>query len=185
MQFHICPPSPILKIDYKTGRWLDEAEVDILTDKYNDKYWNRYINIGPTALDRTSCYSNEFIGITVISDTDYNSIPAGQPLDPIVRIMATSPYRWLSSQGKLTYDWASAPTDYSLVLEHSPQIVYGELFPVYKCIQDLVPSDMLLLNRHSLYLLFTETPAIKEHNLKITFKDPHKDIVAEGAVTFK
>ncbi len=185
MEFHLCSPDLILKIDYKTGRWLDEAEVDILTDKYNDKYWDRYISTNPAALDRTSCYSNEFTGITVISDSDYNGIPAGQPLDPIVRIMATSPYRWLSSHGKLTYDWMSAPTDYSLVLKHNPQTVYGELFPVYKCIQDLVPSDMLLLNRHSLYLLFTETPEIKEHNLRITFKDPRKDVVAEGTVTFK
>lgn len=44
---------------------------------------------------------------------------------------------------------------------------------------------MLLIFVESLYLHFTETPAIKEHNLKITFKDPRKDVVAEGPVKFK
>lgn len=185
MTFSLYDSNPVLRIDFEVGRWLDNVEVDNLTEKYNDKYWNRYISIYPQTLSRTSCYSNEFTGITVISDTDYNSIPAGQPLDPIVRIMATSPYRWLSSNGKLTYDWANAPADYSLVLKHNPKNIYVELFPVYKYIQDLVPSDMLLLNIHSLYLIFTETPAIKEHNLKITFKDPRKDVVAEGSVKFK
>ncbi len=184
MSFQLCYPEPILEMYSGTGRWLDDAEVDNLSKKYNDKHWNRV-----SSWKRYSVYSNEFTGISVVSDTDYNNIPAGYPLDPIVRIMTISPYRWLNSNGTLTYDWTNAPTDYSLVHWEmvGPRYEYfdKELFPVYKCITDLKPEDLMLLNMHSLYLLFTETPEIKEHNLKITFKDPRKDVVAEGTVTFK
>ncbi len=168
-------------------RFLSSRERDSLTKKYHDYHWQRNVAL----FQEYTTYSNEFTGITVISNADFNGIPAGQPLDSKVRIVALSPYRWLKSESLLTYDWSEAPSDYDVQNDHG--WLYSryywhlppEVFPVNKTLTDLVPEDLLLLFEQSLYLLFTETPEIKEHNLRITFKNPRKDVVAEGVVRFK
>ena len=96
--------------------------------------------------------TNDFIGISAVSDTDFNDIPAGQPIDSKIRICATSPYKFIASGYK---DEAA---------EWPQEMVDNHKYIWY----EMGKEDLILLDR-TIYLKFSEIPEIKSHNITVSF----------------
>lgn len=154
-----------------------------LNKKYDDTHYNGY-RVLP---GQYNCYSNVFTGIEVVSDCEFNGIPAGDDLGSKVRIVARSPYKWLLSKATLSYDWSDIPEDYYIVDANSCK--YNGFkwceFPVNKQLSDLTQDDFVLLETERFYLLFTETPSVKEQNITVTFREGDKSYSATVAATFE
>ena len=109
--------------------------------------------------------TNDFIGISAISDADFNDIPAGQPIDSKIRICATSPYKFIASG----YKDEAAEWPQEMVDNHK-YIWYDEIHnhPVYGFLDEMGREDLILLDR-TIYLKFSEIPEIKSHNITVSF----------------
>lgn len=105
---------------------------------------------------------NNFIGIDAISDAQFNDVAPGESLGDIVVL------NWLSA----------APT-----IEAKNNYIY-EPKPSSKLIREITETDLFLI-QDEFYLIFTETPAIKEHNITVSFMDKDTTITGTGHFVFK
>lgn len=128
-------------------------------DEYAEKYGDTHFN-SPVLMNRYACVTNDFIAISAKSDSDFNEIPAGYPLDNIIRIMTTSPYRFIAS------DYSSQATIWPTEMQNICDKL--DTFPVYGYLSQLGWEDLLLLDDIA-YLKFTEIPEIKNHNITLSF----------------
>jgi len=162
--------------------FLSNDEQEPYIDRYDDTHWNNYRSPGDYAT-----YANAFTGIDVVSDSEYNDIPAGGSLGSKVRIVSLSPYKWLLSRSTLTYDWSDIPEDYCTVDSRGCKYnaLYPWEFPVNKYLADVTENDLVLLKAEELYLLFTETPSIKEQTITVTFREGDVSHSASVSVVFK
>lgn len=189
IELHFNPESSSL-ILYDIGRqgiWGDE--MDKLTEKYDDWHYNK-----PLFPGTYGAFANEFTAITVTSDAEFNGIESGENIGAKMRIVAVSPYKWLKSKGTLEFDWSNIPSDYGKIINTTTTYPFGgfleekllpENHPVNKPLTSLIPEDLLLLNYNCVYLLFTETPEIKTHNITVTFHEGEKSISATEEITFE
>ena len=76
-----------------------------LSEKYGDTAYNR-----PLAPFSHTVYCNEFSGIDIFSDRDFDAAhPAGASLSDIVRIVGASPYRYIRNGYTAPFDWRDLP----------------------------------------------------------------------------
>ena len=81
-----------------------------LSEKYGDTAYNR-----PLAPFSHTVYCNEFSGIDIFSDRDFDAAhPAGASLSDIVRIVGASPYRYIRNGYTAPFDWRDLPEDYRI-----------------------------------------------------------------------
>lgn len=151
--------------------------------KYGDTVFNkpRFVEI-----EENLVFVNEFTGINVTSNSDFNEIKAGLPLNSKIRLVALSPIKWLKSKGKLTFNWNSAVLpDYAMFRKG---IVRDQFFPVNKYLTDVTKEDLTLLSparQYGIFLLFTEHPAIKDQVLTVYFNETNGVIKASYDAKFK
>lgn len=163
------------------NQWVSGAEMEALTKKYDDTHFNQRLYPGTYA-----SFANEFAGITVTSDADFNGVKPGDNLGGLIRIVAVSPYKWLLSKGTLTYDWTSVPSDYKILLgDNADEFLRPQNHPVNKVLTTLTPEDLLLLNVNCVFLIFAEVPEVKSHNLTVSFNDGTNVISVTKAVSFE
>lgn len=180
LSFNFNASTLSLRIFDNGDHWLSGTERDAMTAKYDDTHYDQVLAPGTYA-----SFSNEFSGITVTSDADFNEITPGENLGGIMRIVSVSPYKWLASKGTLTFDWSVIPSDYQIVLGNdTDDFLRPQNHPVNKSLTALTAEDMLLLNLNCLYLIFSESPAIKTHNLTVVFMEGNKSFSVTKSVTF-
>jgi hypothetical protein len=158
-----------------------EPQYMALAERYNDFGYDQAVYPG-----MYRAVSNEFTGIDVVSDKDFNGIPAGQSLGSVVKLLSASAKRYIDSKYSEWFNWGdNLPDDYIVngVKLLTEDFEYG-FFPVYGTLDSLDPAELVLLYYSCICLTFTETPAIKEHNLTITFSDAEKDFPCKLAYTF-
>ena len=105
---------------------------------------------------------NHFTGIDVTSDTLFNDVKPGESLGDIVVL------NWLSA----------APT-----IEAKNNYIFKPK-PYSKLIRDITEADLFLI-QDGFYLIFTETPSIKEHSITVSFMDKDTTITGTGHFVFK
>ena len=156
-----------------------------MDQQYHIKYYDYQYNKPRMMSDATVCYVNDFVSIDIISDTDFNDIPAGQSLASTVKIVAVSPYRWLVNGETNEELWKTISKDW--LLWQKPKYDYfikPEYFPVNSFLYNLNPEDLKLLHSEIAFV-FTSIPNNnKKHNLKIIFHEANSAITAECAVDF-
>lgn len=181
LDFNFSPATKSLQLFDPRREFLNGKERDALTEKYDDTFFNK-----PLMKGTYGAYANEFTGITVTSDTDFNDIRPGDNIGAKIRIVSVSPYKWLMSKGALTYDWTSVPADYKLLLTAgaAAQFLRQENHPVNKVLTALTSEDLLLLNDSCVYLIFDETPEIKTHNMTVSILDGENVYSVTKAVIF-
>ena len=103
---------------------------------------------------------NSFTGIDVTSDTRFNDVAPGESLGGIVVL------NWMSAAPII-----QAKTD-------------DGRKPCSKLIREITEADLYLMS-DDFHLLFTETPAIKEHNITVSFMDMDTTITGTGHFVFK
>ena len=104
--------------------------------------------------------SNSFSGISVYSDTPFNDFQPGESLAGIINMR-----------------WSSA-----LPVIKSKQEHVSHSFS--KLLSEVIPEDLYLISPR-FTLSFTETPAIKEHNITVSFMDKDTTITGTGHFVFK
>jgi len=181
LDFYFSPATKSLQLFDPRREFLNGKERDALTEKYDDTFFNK-----PLMKGTYGAYANEFTGITVTSDTDFNDIRPGDNIGAKIRIVSVSPYKWLMSKGALTYDWTSVPADYKLLLTAgaAAQFLRQENHPVNMVLTALTSEDLLLLNDSCVYLIFDETPDIKTHNMTVSILDGENVYSVTKAVIF-
>lgn len=129
--------------------------------------------------------------IDISSNIDFDSShPAGSKLNDLVRFISVSPYKFIQSGYKNTFDWNNnCPASFKKELGMMNFIQTKDdnsksHYPIDQLLSDLKPSDMTLLgfgDGHFIgYLLFESSPEInKTHNFTITVK------TSEGKVFIK
>lgn len=130
----------------------EEAFRDLYT-KYGDTDFNGYLV--PYTMQAVA---TEFTSIDVTCDQAFDPAhPAGSSLADLVTLVGASAYPYLQSGYKASFDWRTAPADYSF--EEEPVAHYGSGFsPVNNRLDALSPDDMRLLDP-TLYLRFKTRPA--------------------------
>lgn len=129
-----------------------------LRRKYGDTAYNR-----PLAPFSHTVYCNEFSGIDIFSDRDFDAAhPAGASLSDIVRIVGASPYRYIRNGYTAPFDWRDLPEDYRI--ENGISYLEGYL-PVNGTLCELDAEEMYMLDPFELYLKFTILPEIKNTRL--------------------
>lgn len=146
------------------------------------------IRLGSSFRPRTASV-NPFIKLTVVSDSDFNDIPAGSPLDAVIRVLGATAYpvfKDLHGQS----DFYNQELDGSLKgCDKLTGVYYAtglkeEMFPYFeksyywyeKYVSELQPDDLFLLDP-CLWFIITEFPALKTHKLTITMEE-------EGGTTY-
>ena len=137
---------------------------------YGDTHYNK-----PTYPGGPYVLCNEFERIDVISDRDFNDIPAGSSLDSVVELLAASAKPFIDSGYDPSYGWPdNAPAAYYRDGEPIMCGTYGGFSPVYGVLSDLRAEDLKLLYFSyvgCMYLSFLEEPAVKEHTFTVTMQD--------------
>ena len=127
--------------------------------------------------------SNHFVGLKIISDSDFNGIPAGEPLNGIIKVFGATAYP--------VFKVLHCEKDYSdqkledtlegynkLTGCHYESGHQANIFPLFqpgyfwfeKLVSELQPDDLFLLDS-CLYFQFTSKPSIGTQTLTITFKE--------------
>ncbi len=161
--------------------------------KYGSQYMQlakRYNDFGYGGAVYPGMYravGNEFTGgIDVVSDKEFNGIPAGESLGGVVKLLTASAKRYIDSKYTEGYNWGEdTPEDFVFNGENLAAYFHEIGFsPIYGTLDSLDPAKLVLLHWEFIYLVFTETPAIKEHNLTITFRTAAKDFSCGLAYIF-
>lgn len=157
----------------------EKAPLLEMRQRYDDTHFNSYIH----QPGRYAVFANDFTSVDLVSDADFNDIEAGQSLGGVVRLHALSPYRWLSSGSKVTFDWEHFFDD--SFWPDRGVLPIGQLYPVNAFLKDLTPDDLKLLLLNYTLLYFCELPAIKTHTLTLTFYEKDTTISSSTRVVFQ
>ncbi|HAD57411.1 MAG TPA: hypothetical protein DCG00_08025 [Alistipes sp.] len=134
---------------------------------YGDTHYNK-----PTYPGGPNVLCNEFKKIDIVSDKDFNEIPAGQSLGNVVKFLAVSVKPFLDSGYTEEFDWSrnDVPSEYrDYVWRFWPK---KEFYPVYGLLSELRENELKLLERRSPSLCFLDEPrAFRKHTLTITLED--------------
>jgi hypothetical protein len=172
----------VLVISDTSCAYLTDGQLDSIRTKYDDTHYNGW------TLNPRIAYANEFTGVTVTSDQEFNGIPAGENIGSLIKIISISPYKWLLSKGTFTFDWSNPPVEYDGLdgfLITPVRYTAKQYHPVVKVLTELNKEDLLLLDgSNDIILRFTETPEIKHHNLTVTFYDTKGSFSATVDATF-
>lgn len=160
-----------------TGR---DSRFTALTEHFNDTYFNRKLGHF-----QNRAIANEFTGVEIVSDGDFNGIAAGESLRSVTKIISASAFEYIWGGYENPYDWRTKPDEYRYGWGFEGGITNsGGYYPVLNTLDKLVPDDMKLLDPTMIYLRFTEIPQIKEHTFTVTFREGEKEITASTAFTF-
>jgi hypothetical protein len=165
-----------------SSKGREKAIYDSLCVLHHDMSYNKkrdYI-VGP---GWGASYKGDIVSIDVVSNADFDAQhPAGAPLNDIVRIISVSPYPYITSGYKKTYDWKRNPPE-NLQRENifRGRSNRGEnpfYYPIDKRLSELTSSDLILADMSEIFLIFEKQPDLsKEHNLTVTIK------VSDGKVS--
>ena len=149
-----------------------------LSEKYGDTAYNR-----PLAPFSHTVYCNEFSGIDIFSDRDFDAAhPAGASLSDIVRIVGASPYRYIRNGYTAPFDWRDLPEDYRI--ENGISYLEGYL-PVNGTLCELDAEEMYMLDPFELYLKFTILPEIKKHTVTVVLREQETEITGSTEIIFQ
>lgn len=136
---------------------------------YGDDHYNKHIIPGSN-----QAIVNNFTGITIKCGKQFNSYPAAAPLDGIARLLACSPYKYIRSNYKSTFDWSD---------NTPPELIFGkkiidiearpEYHPVSGLLSELGSNNLILLNP-LMYIELLEIPEEGTYKLYITFHEGDK-----------
>ena len=134
---------------------------------YGDTHYNK-----PTYPGGPNVLCNEFKKIDIVSDKDFNEIPAGQSLGNVVQFLAVSVKPFLDSGYTEEFDWSrnDVPSEYrDYAWRFWPK---EEFYPVYGLLSELRENELKLLERRSPSLCFLDEPrAFRKHTFTITLED--------------
>lgn len=140
---------------------------------YGDTHYNK-----PTYPGGPYALCNEFERIDVISDRDFNDIPAGSSLGSVVELLAASAKPFIDSGYDPSYGWPDGNAPAAYYRDGEPIMCgtagEGGFSPVYGVLSDLRAEDLKLLYFSyvgCMYLSFLEEPAVKEHTFTVTMQD--------------
>lgn len=171
---------------------------DSLCEKRNDMNYYKKISYIGYPFER-HYYMGNISNIDIISNVDFNSShPAGSKLNDLVRFISVSPYKFIQSGYKETYNWVDkTPTSFeqetgiTSMLTNYPEIMKYHS-PIDKLLSEVTPSDMILigdgLGGHFIgYLIFESSPEInKTHKCTITIKNTEGKLFTKSiSKTFK
>jgi hypothetical protein len=129
-------------------------------------------------------YKGDIVSIDVVSNADFDAQhPAGSSLNDIVRVISVSPYPYIVSGYKKTYDWEhNLPEIFQCeerLREQKNTHECSVYHPVDKRLSELTSSDLILVAlERGIFLIFEKQPDLsKEHNLTVTIK------VSDGKVS--
>lgn len=163
------------------SKGIQKTVYDSLCSVNNDI--NYYKKISYIATPMYGYYFLEHITeINVTSNVDFDSShPAGSKLNDLIRFISVSPFKFIQSGYKDTFDWnANCPASFKKELGMMNFIQTGDdnsksHYPIDKLLSELKAADLTLLGfgngRFIGYLLFESTPEInKTHLFTITVK---------------
>ncbi len=159
-------------IIYQPSEQVEYVNQKEMIEKYDDTHYNK----GRLPYSYAALV-NDFTGIEVISDTEFNELAAGEKLNSKIRFQALSPYKWLISKGEDEYDWGDKA--------YTGKYRIPEYHQVDKPLQDIAPEDLMLLAPGSVNLVFTETPAAHYHTLTVKITDRDSTFTATKEVCFQ
>ena len=149
-------------------------------DKYDDYHYNSVQIPGGY-----SAYVNEFQKIEVVSDVEFNGVPAGESIADKVMIFALTPYFWLKSGSTVTYDWSTSNVEHSFFSYLTRFYTLPQMYLVNKKLSFLTEDDLQLLCPDNIYFRFIEKPEIKTHNITISFIEKDKSLESSVEVIFE
>lgn len=125
---------------------------------------------------------NPFSKLTIVSDSDFNDIPAGSPLDAIIRVIGATAwpvfkdlhceddYYYQELDGSLKGYKSVARNDGTGTLSDIARYFHPSFFWYEKFVSELRPDD-LFLSGPAIFFGISETPAIKKQKLTITLEE--------------
>jgi hypothetical protein len=115
-------------------------------------------------------FKGDILSIDVISNADFDEQhPALSPLNDIIQLQSISPYPYIISGYKATYNWGyDEPTRYGRLfrcgLEDNPCY-----HPIDKKLSEITPSDLILVG--PAFLIFEKHPTLAQaHDLTVTIR---------------
>ena len=178
-QYFDYPYIQIMPETYETCSYSVPPSVRFkaLSEKYGDTAYNR-----PLAPFSHTVYCNEFSGIDIFSDRDFDAAhPAGTSLSDIVRIVGASPYRYIRNGYTAPFDWRELPEDYRI--ENGISYLEGYL-PVNGTLCELDAEEMYMLDPFELYLKFTILPEIQKHTVTVVLREQETEITGSTEIIF-
>ena len=147
------------------------------SEHYGDTSYNRKI---VHFINRA--VADEYISLDIVCDKDFgDNHPAGTSLNDITELYGTSYFNYIQSGYEEKFNWNDAPEEleeFSMIGTWS-----SAHFPVKKLLSELMPSDLILLNRYA-YLKFTEEPSSGEYLFTITFRTADKMLSKDVTVNY-
>ena len=150
---------------------------EILRDELNDLREQlgdvSRIRYGIIEISPRTATINPFIKLTIVSDSDYNDIPAGSPLDAIVRVYGSTAYPVLKDlhcqadyyDQELKGTWEGYDKSSFVSMSNMCKRFQKSYYWYDKMVSELQPDDLFLLDR-IMYFRIAEKPAIKNINLR-------------------
>ncbi len=130
-----------------------------------------------------TCTANEFIALDIVSDSDFNGIPAGNSIASKFKFVSLSPYQWLVN--KLKFDWKNLDDDYRELGFRSYGSHFSQMSPVVCDVENLGYSSLQLLDCQDIRLVLEERPSVKHHKFTVTFYESDKSISSTIEVYFE
>ncbi len=139
-----------------------------MCEYYGDTGYDRWVSyvcgMGPIYV-----LTNRFTDITVTCDSEFCGVPAGEPLDELVEILALSPKPYIDSGYEAEYDWS--------VVSHEDRRLYPyiyyidgrpEVWPIRGLLSEIDYSQLQLLL--GMNLRFVQHPEEGEYNMHVHFE---------------
>ncbi len=155
-------------------------DVVLFREKYDDCHYN-----GAQIPGGYSALINEFHKIEIVSDTEFNGVPAGESIADKVIIFAVTPYPWLKSGSAVTYAWNESMVEHSFFCRLGPWFTLPQMYLVNKKVSSLTEDDLQLLCPEHIYFRFIEKPEIKTHNITMRFIEKEKSLESSVEVIFE
>ena len=171
--FFAKEPRYIICLTYEYEQ-LSYAEKSILRYKLGEGEQRKFYH--PDDLP-TSALVNKFDKIDIVSNSDFNEIPAGESLASKFEFFSST--AWPIFQANDNAEIRIKDTDFHKIFEYYP---FNYLFePIHKDVSNLTPDDLYLLysfvgdrEHMSACLMAKEVPEIKEHIFTISYYEGDK-----------
>lgn len=160
----------MIRFSFKTKDVTGKDErFEELCEYYGDVGYDRTVYVG--CMPRTGGYvlSNRFTDITVTCDREFCGVPAGEPLDGLVEVLAVSPKPYIDSGYEAEYDWNTVSCeDRRLYPYHFAGDRCPEVWPIRGLLSEIDYSQLQLLL--ALNLRFVQHPEEGEYDMYVHFE---------------
>ena len=164
--FWLSEPVYAIRITYKLKRIPDSEQI-ILKHKTGEdgaRRFEHYNSEGPT-----DALAHKFDRIDIISNTNFNGIPAGESLASKFDFYSSS--AWPAIQAGRSEN-VGGGTDFAKQFGFYP---FCSMYtPLHKSLDKVIPEDLYLLDAHLAVFVAKEVPEIKEHIFTISYYEGDK-----------